>query len=108
MKARAFTVENRQRAREALNTKIAAGAHYRRDWADAEHWETLAADRGIRLPAWWVAPSPSALKKWFRKLRKGEVFSDVYGHKMTAAKLIALNPTMSLRAFVGQMLEQAA
>jgi hypothetical protein len=99
-----------EQGHEALRAAIAAGAHYRRDYQDAILWEKLARERGIRLPAWWVAPTPSALRRWLKKTRPGEVFADIYGYKttgrpMTPADLIARNPDMPLRAFVGQMLE---
>ena len=103
----ALSPDSRARAAQARRAAIEAGSRFRRDFADADNWQKLAQERGIRLPAWWVAPSPTALKKWFRKLRAGEVFTHVYGDKMTSARLIALNPDMPLRAFVGQMLERA-
>jgi hypothetical protein len=100
-----FTVEARARAAEARRQAIEAGAHFRRDFADAINWEKLAQRRGIRLPAWWVAPTPAALKKHFKRLVDGR-FRDVYG--CSPARLIELNPDWPLRAFVGQMLEAAA
>lgn len=96
--------EAEARGRETRKARIAAGAHYRRDWADAANWQELASARGIRLPEWWVAPSQQLLRKWVRKLRPGESFKHIYG-EISPERLIELNPTMSLRAFVGQLLE---
>jgi hypothetical protein len=102
----AFTPEQRVKAAEARQAAIEAGAHFRRDYADAAVWDELAKARGIRLPQWHEAPTPGKLKFWLQTL-VGEPFRAVYG-EITPARLIALNPTMPLRAFVGQMLETAA
>lgn len=98
---------NHSTAAAARRAKIAAGARFRRNFMDAGTWEELAKARGIRLPAWWVAPTPGKLKFWLQSL-VGEPFRAVYGDLMTPAKLIALNPDWPLRAFVGVMLEVAA
>jgi hypothetical protein len=101
----AFTAEARARATEARRAAIKAGAEFRRDFADAANWEKLAQERGIRLPAWWVAPMPAALKRWFKRLDGGR-FGDIYG--CTPVRLIKLNPDWPLRAHVGMMLEAPA
>jgi hypothetical protein len=88
---------------EARRAAIKAGAHYRRDYLDADNWEKLAQERGIRLPAWWIAPTASALRRWLKKTRPGAVFAQIYG--LSPVDLIERNPDMPLRAFVGQMLE---
>ena len=92
-----------RKALEGRRAKIAAGAHFRRDYLDADFWAELATSKRIRLPMWHIPPKPRALKKWFGKLRSGEVFEHVYG--CSPSRLIELNPNMPLRAFVGQMLE---
>lgn len=104
---RLFSAEQRAQSLAKRKALVAAGAHYKRDWLDALFWDTEAKKRGIRLPAWWVAPTPTSVRWWFKKLRQDEEFEHVYGDRMTASKLIELNPTMPLRAFVGQMLEEA-
>jgi hypothetical protein len=101
-----FTPEARVRAAEARRAAIRAGAHYRRDYLDAESWAQLARERGIRLPQWHEAPTPGKLKFWLQTL-VGEPFRAFYG-EITPARLIALNPTMPLRAFVGQMLDMVS
>jgi hypothetical protein len=106
MSASAFDTEARARAAEARRAAIEAGRHFRRDWADSATWDELAKSRGIRLPQWREAPTPGKLKFWLQIL-VGEPFRAVYGD-ITPARLIALNPAMPLRAFVGQMLEMAA
>ncbi len=100
-----FDQAHRQKAQAVLKARIAEGAKYRRDWLDAASWDLEAKKRGIKLPQWWVAPTPAALKKWLKTLRPGAIFNDVYG--CSAQRLIELNPAMPLRAFVGQLLESA-
>ncbi len=101
-----FSAAARARAVGSRRAAIAAGAHYRRNWLDASRWAELAVQRRIRLPQWHEAPTPGKLKFWLQTL-VGTPFRAVHGDTMTPPKLIALNPTMPLRAFVGQMLEQA-
>ena len=94
----------REKALASRRAKIATGAKYRRDWLDAPAWDLLAKNRGIRLPQWHTPPTPRALKTWHRSL--GNVpFEAMFG--CSPSKLIELNPKTPLRAFVGQMLEQA-
>lgn len=97
-----FTTEALQKAQEARRAALASN-RYRRDWLDALRWVSLAQKRGIRLPQWYLAPTPRKLKRWHESLDK-EPFEAVYGCK--PAQLIALNPGMPLRAFIGQMLER--
>jgi len=101
-----FSPKTSAKALEARKSAIAAGAHYRRDWLDAEVWVKLASERGIALPQWHEAPTPGKLKFWLQTLA-GKPFRVVYGERITPAELIARNPTMPLRAFVGQLLEMA-
>lgn len=99
-----FTPETRARAAQARRAAIEAGAaKYRRDWLDSGTWDELAKSRGIHLPRWHTAPTPRALKAWHRRLNN-EPFEAVYGY--TPSRLIELNPTMPLRAFIGHMLER--
>src|SRR5687767_12632864 len=100
-----FNSDSRVRAAEARRSAIEAGARFRRGFADAANWQKLAQERGIRLPAWWVAPTPAALKRWCKRL-DGGVFRDIYG--CTPVRLVELNPDWPLRAHVGMMLEAAA
>ena len=90
---------------KALAARKAAVANnpYRVDWLEAEYWTLLASELGIRLPQWHIAPTARKLKQWHESLEKAP-FEEVYGCK--PARLIALNPSMPLRAFVGQMLER--
>src|SRR5688572_23404746 len=60
--------------------------------------------RGLRLPQWHEAPTPGKMK--FLQTLVGEPFRVVFG-EITAARLMALDPTVPLRAFVGHMLEVA-
>jgi hypothetical protein len=99
----AFTSQARARAAEARRAAIEAGTKFRRDFADAANWEKLAHERGIRLPAWWVAPTPAALKRWFKRL-DGGLFREAFG--CSPARLIELNPDWPLRTHVGVMLER--
>jgi hypothetical protein len=95
--------EARAKAVAVRKAAIRAAALHRRDWADAQVWDTLAKRRRIRLPQWHEAPTPGKLKFWLHTL-VGEPFPAVYG-ETTPTRLIALNPSMPLRAFVGQILE---
>jgi hypothetical protein len=97
------TPEQVAQAHKARRAAIEAGAHYRRDYLDADNWADLAKARGIRLPQWHEAPTPGKLKYWLQT-RVGKPFRAVYGD-VSPAELIARNPDMPLRAFVGQMLE---
>lgn len=106
MPDKALSLEARALAPQARRAAIQAGADYRRDYLDAESWPQLAQERGIRLPRWHEAPTPGKLKFRLQTL-VGEPFRAVFG-EITPARLISLNPTMPLRAFVGQMLEAAA
>jgi hypothetical protein len=99
------TPEARAKALESRKAKVEAGAHYKRDWLESGLWDSEAQKRGIRLPQWHRAPTPRLLKRWHESLEK-EPFEAVYGCK--PARLIALNPNMPLRAFIGQMLERVA
>ena len=100
----ALTPEARAKAQEGRKAAIAAGAHFKRDWADSGVWDELAKARGIRLPVWSKAPTPRFLKRWHETLDT-EPFEEVYG--CSPRRLITLNPHTPLRAFVGMMLERA-
>lgn len=75
---------------------------YKKDWLDENWWLDLANSRGIRLPAMYLPATPASLRKWARKLGKTP-FLEHYA--CSPASLIAKNPKVPLRAFVGQMLE---
>lgn len=98
-----FSEEDRTKARAARMARRANNP-YRTDWLDADLWLSLAQKRRIRLPMWWIAPTPKKMKMWHERLDR-EPFVDVYG--CSPKRLIELNPKMPLRAFIGQMLETA-
>ena len=98
-----FTPEDRAKALQARKDAAIAAQHFRRDWLDSDLWDSLAKAHGVRLPAWSKAPTPRFLKRWHETLEKVP-FQDVYG--CSPSRLIALNPHVPLRAFVGQMLER--
>lgn len=102
--AQVLTPEIRAKAMAARAAKVAEGAKYRRDFMDSDSWDQLAKSKGIRLPAWWVAPTPAALRKWSKRLVEVP-FLDAFG--CSPIRLIELNPTFPLRVFVGHMLEMA-
>jgi hypothetical protein len=103
---RPFTPEEQAAAQAKRLLKVrqmqAQTRDYKKDWMDAEWWLSLAAERGIRLPPWYVPATPANLRKWARKLRRTP-FPEHYG--CSPAGLIRRNPKTPLRAFVGQMLE---
>jgi hypothetical protein len=98
-----LTPESRVKALEARKAAIANNP-YRKDWMEAPIWDSLAQKRGIRLPMWHKPPTPRLLKRWHQSLTR-EGFEAAYG--CSPSRLIALNPQMPLRAFIGQMLELA-
>jgi len=100
-----FTPEHRAKAKAAREAAIAASQHYKRNWLDSDLWESLAKAKGVRLPVWSKAPTPSNLSKWHKRLDT-EPFKSVYG--CLPRRLIQLNPHTPLRAFVGHMLERTA
>lgn len=114
MKPTPFTAESRAKALEARKRAVAESP-YRRDWLDSGLWDELAQKHGIRLPQWHRPPTARKLKQWHETLDKvplpgtveprlPEAFQSVYG--CSPARLILLNPTMPMRAFIGQMLER--
>jgi len=106
LKPRQFTPEETQAARQKALLRIrqmqAQTKDYKKDWLDKEWWISLAQERRIRLPPWYVPPTPVLLKRWARKLGKTP-FREHFGCSPQA--LIQKNPKVPLRAFVGQMLE---
>lgn len=102
----------------AARLKAIAENPFRRNYLDSGVWDELAKTHGIRLPQWHRPPTPRKLKRWHETLEKvrflaipegkrpdaPDAFVDVYG--CSPAKLIKLNPTMPLRAFIGQALER--
>ena len=96
----------RKKAHASRKARIEAGARFRRDWLDAPTWDLLAARRGLRLPQWHIPPTPRKLILTWLALSKSASFADVFG--CSPKRLIELNPTTPLRAFIGQMLEQAS
>jgi hypothetical protein len=106
LKPRPFTPEEQAAARAKSLLRIrqmqSQTSDYKKDWLDADWWQSLAAAKGVRLPPWYVPATESKLKSWARRLGKTP-FSEHYG--CNPARLISLNPKTPLRAFVGQMLE---
>lgn len=91
-----------QARRERRVRDLAATRHYKLDWMDENWWLLLAKQRKVRLPPMHRPATPQGLRTWARKLGKTP-FREHFG--CTPGKLIALNPRVPLRAFVGQMLE---
>lgn len=106
LKPRHFTPEEQQAAREKSLLRVremqAQTKDYKKDWLDAEWWNSLASARHIRLPPWYAPATKSKLQSWASKLGRTP-FSEHFG--CSPAELIRLNPKTPLRAFVGQMLE---
>jgi hypothetical protein len=100
---RRFTEEDRTKS-AAAKRAVKENTPYRADWLDDDFWVFLASKRELRLPHKTTPPTPSALRRWQKTIRDVP-FKDAFG--CSPQELIAMNPTMGLRAFVGQMLEQA-
>jgi hypothetical protein len=78
------------------------------DFAETPHWRYLAAERGLNLPAWYVASNGSRLQKYADRIGLTvDDVNDVTGHRSFAA-LVRSNPTWPLFALVGLLLEMAA
>lgn len=108
-----FTPESRAAALAARKLAVAKSP-YRRNWLDSTLWDELAKKHRVRLPQWHRPPTARKLKQAHESLEKVRLagipeadptpFETVYG--CSPARLIKLNPTMPLRAFIGGMLER--
>ncbi|WP_065350127.1 hypothetical protein [Pseudomonas cerasi] len=93
-------------AREAAQQY--ARQNLRLDFADTEHWRTLAAATGIRLPAWYVRCTAGGLRKYSARLGLDlTAIEDATGCS-SYKQLAALNPTWPLFAVVGLLFELSA
>ncbi|MDO8673070.1 MAG: hypothetical protein Q7O66_16805 [Dehalococcoidia bacterium] len=89
----------------AANSAARKASTLRRDFLDAEHWEELARERGLRLPPWGERATVSNMRTWLHKTGWSQAECEAWaGCKL--ADLIALNPTWALRALAGIVLEQ--
>lgn len=77
----------------------------RREFADDEHWATLAKSLYVRLPLYGTKPTDEAIRRWLRKFRVSE--KDYLGATGYAAiaDFREHNPDWPLRAFVGLLIE---
>ena len=106
IRGRAFTAEDREKARVARMARAQASAGLRRDFLDANEWDRLAKAAGVRLPMWAAPATRGSMARWLQKLG---VSSDFYCRWSGYARLeqwTEANPTWPLRAFVGLLLEQ--
>lgn len=78
-----------------------------RRYADAAHWDSLAARYLPRytLPAWDVAFSPDAAEIWLDRLDLPVAAWLAVGNYRQIADFAALNPGWPLRAWIGLSLE---
>lgn len=101
-----LTEEQKQLAQEARREKILAGESLRHDWADVEHWRTLAKSMGTRLPQSY---QPATSTKYIRKIAK-KVGVDIKEWIESTgcanlAEINSLNPNIPAYAMTGWMLE---
>lgn len=95
----------RARAARAAAAVARAASPLRRDFLDAGLWESLARERGLRLPPWGTPPTPGGMRSWLRKCgvevidylaRAGERNLKTFGER---------NRGWPLRAWAGLVLE---
>jgi hypothetical protein len=93
---------------QGRKARIEAGAHYRRDFLDSDHWDDLARARGLRLPHWHRPCSAGQLGVWLRKLGvERDAYLEWAGER-SLGDFAARNPDWPLRAWVGTVLEMLA
>jgi hypothetical protein len=96
--------ETAVRAAQAAQAARQAGAHYRRDWADAPSWDEIARERRLRLPYWYEAPTPAKMRRWLTRLGISvETYLDWAGEP-TLSTFAKRNPHWPLRAWLGMLL----
>lgn len=100
-----FTAADVEKAQVTRAARIAAGAHFRRDFPDAPLWEELASARGIRLPQWHEPPTPGQMGKWLRKLGISWQDYKVLTGERKMTDFARNNPDWGLRPWVGLLLE---
>ncbi len=81
-----------------------------RKYADAAHWNNLAALHLARydLPGWDVPYSASAAETWLDRLGLSRAAWLAVGNYRAPGNFVALNPGWPLRAAIGLMLELRA
>lgn len=91
------------KAAAARRAKIEAGAHFRRNWLEADNWLRLANENGYRLPQWHIPPTANKLKAVCRRF--AVEYDALFG--LAPRKLFQANPDVPLRVWVGIVLETA-
>lgn len=83
-----------------------ATENLRREFADTQHWKTLAAKYGVRLPAWYMPGFElKYIRRACRRLNMGSAgMQDATGF-IRAEDFAAANPTWPAFALVGLLLE---
>lgn len=83
-----------------------SNATLRTNYLDDGYWLELASARGVRLPYTTTPCTTGGMEKWLRRVGLSvEWYRDWTGYdKLT--EWIVRNPGFSLRAFVGQALEE--
>lgn len=89
------------------DTKRRNAAILRRDFADSNAWDTLAQERGIRLPQWAVPLTTGAIERWLRKLGITKATYLAWDGGKKLGDFRARNPGWPLRSWVGLQLETA-
>ena len=97
------TIQAKARASRAANHAARQASTLRRDFLDADYWEGLARDRGLRLPPWGAPCTLSAMRT---RLHKAGLSQSKYeAHYGKLAGFIEKTPTWPLRAWAGLVLE---
>lgn len=85
----------------------ATAGDLKQDWQDEDVWQDLAAARGVRLPASYLRPTPTLIRRYCRKLGISNKEFLEWGAYKTVEDFERLNPRWPLRALVGVLLEYA-
>jgi hypothetical protein len=117
MAGRIFTAAERAegqakaRVSRAANATARTTSTLRSDFADADHWDELARQYHVRLPAWGVPMTPASIATWLHKLGLSMTwFKDWCGWRdiNCRQRYIDHNKDWPLRAAVGMWLEDRA
>ena len=90
---------------EKTKALIANLPNMKTDWLDDETWQDMARDRGLKLPAMYLLPTPTAIRRWLRRLGMTNAEFREWGGYATLEDFARLNPRWPLRALVGILLE---
>jgi hypothetical protein len=92
--------QGREPRRKAVDTGV------REHYLDDENWVELARRAGVTLPRRGTACTPARMEKWMKKLGFNTTWYRNWSGFRNLQEHIDANPTWSLRAWVGMLLEE--